>query len=184
MSNALEQAKTKMAAAIEHLKQDLKGIRSGRANPAILDSVMVDVFGSPTKIKALANITTPEPRQILITPYDRSNAGAIAKAIEKANLGLQPVVDGNAVRIKIASMDAAARQEMVKLAKRKTEEAKVSVRNCRRDANELIKKQKAAGDIAEDVMKKLEKQIQELTDKSCKEADDLTAMKEKEILEV
>lgn len=184
MSNAVEQAKAKMAAALEHLKQDLKSIRSGRANPAILDSVTVDVFGSPSKIKALANVTTPELRQILITPYDRSNAGAIAKAIEKANLGLQPVVDGNAVRIKIAPMDAAARGEMVKLAKRKTEEAKVSVRNCRRDANELIKKQKAAGDLAEDLMKKFEKQIQELTDKSCKEADELTAAKEKEIMEV
>lgn len=184
MSNALEQAKTKMAAALEHLKQDLKGIRSGKANPSILDSVSVDVFGSPTKIKALASITTPEPRQILITPFDRSNAGAIAKAIEKANLNLQPMVDGNAVRIKIAPMDMAARQEMVKLAKRKAEEAKVSVRNCRRDANELIKKQKAAGEIAEDMLKKLEKQIQELTDKSCKEVDDLVAAKEKEILEV
>lgn len=184
MSQALEQAKAKMAAAIEHLKQELKGIRSGRANPAILDGVVVDLFGSPTKIKAMANITTPELRQILITPYDRSNAGAIAKAIERANLNIQPVVDGNAVRIKIPPMDAAARSEMVKLAKRKAEDAKVSIRNCRRDGNELIKKQKAAGDIAEDVMKKLEKQIQDFTDKSCKEADELVVMKEKEIMEV
>ena len=184
MSNALEQAKTKMAAALEHLSRDLKGIRSGRANPAILDGVSVDVFGSATKIKALASITTPESRQILITPYDRNNAGAIAKAIEKANLGLQPVVDGNAVRIKISPMDAASRQDMVKLAKRKAEEAKVSIRNCRRDANELSKKQKSAGDLAEDLMKKFEKQIQELTDKSCKEADEFTASKEKEIMEV
>lgn len=184
MSQAPEQAKTKMAAAIEHLKQDLKGIRSGRANPAILDSVMVDVFGSPTKIKAIANITTPEPRQILITPYDRSNAGAIAKAIEKANLNIQPAVDGNAVRIKIPSMDAAARTEMVKLAKRKAEDTKVVIRNCRRDSNELIKKQKSSGELAEDLMKKFEKQIQDLTDKSCKEADELVAAKEKEILEV
>ncbi|MCX6994866.1 MAG: ribosome recycling factor [Chlamydiae bacterium] len=184
MSNALEQVKTKMVAVLEHFSRDLKGIRSGRANPAILDGVSVDIFGSATKVKALASITIPESRQILITPYDRGNAGAIAKAIEKANLGLQPVLDGNAIRIKISPMDTASRQDMVKLAKRKAEEAKVSIRSCRRDANELIKKQKTAGDLAEDLMKKFEKQIQELTDKSCKEADDLATSKEKEIMEV
>jgi ribosome recycling factor len=182
--NALDTAKTKMAAAIEHLKTELKGIRTGRANPSILDGIMVDQYGTPTRIKNVANVTAPEARMLLVSPFDAKFAGTIAKAIEKANLNLQPVVDGNVIRIKIPPMDTAARQEMVKLCKKKTEEAKVSIRNIRRESNESIKKQKASGEMAEDMMKKLEKQIQELTDKSCKEADDTASAKEKDILEI
>jgi ribosome recycling factor len=182
--NPFDLAKTKMQAAIEHFKNDLKGVRTGRANPAALDGVTAEVFGSPMKLKSLATVTAPEARQLLITPFDPKNASVIAKAIEKANLGLQPIVDGHAVRIKVPPMDASARQEMVKLCKKKAEEAKVSIRNIRREANELAKKQKSASDITEDVFKKLEKQIQDLTDKSCKEIDDLTHAKEKDVMEV
>lgn len=182
--NALEMAKTKMSAAMEHFKNELKGIRTGRANPAILDGVMVDQYGTPTRLKSMANVTAPEARMLLITPFDSKNAATICKAIEKANLNLQPMVDGNVVRIRIAPMDASARQEMVKLCKKRCEEAKVSIRNVRRECNEHVKKQKTAGDIAEDLMKKLEKQIQELTDKFCKEADETALAKEKDILEI
>lgn len=182
--NAFDTAKTKMAAALEHLKVELKGIRTGRANPAVLDGVMVEMHGSLMRLKSLANITAPESRQLLITPFDPKNGGVISKAIEKANLNLQPMVDGNVVRIKIPQMDSAARQEMVKVCRKKCEDAKVSIRNVRRECNEMVKKQKNAGDIAEDLMKKLEKQIQELTDKSCKEADEITAAKEKDVLEI
>lgn len=183
MSNIVDQTKAKMAHAIDHLKEELKAIRTGRANPAMLDHVTVEVYGSQMKIKEIASITSPEPRQLLITPFDK-NASQIAKGIEKANIGFQPIVDGNTVRIKIPPMDEAMRKEMIKLCHKRCEEAKVGIRNLRRDANETVRKQKSASEINEDVMKKLEKNIQELTDKSCKEADDLTEKKEKEVMTV
>lgn len=175
------QTKAKMSAAIEHLKEELKAIRTGRANTAMFDSVMVDVYGSQMRIKDVASITSPEPRQLMITPFDPQARGAIGKAIEKANLGVMPIVDGNVVRIRIPPMDDSMRKEMIKLCHRRCEEAKVGIRNIRRDANELARKQKSDGLIAEDMLKKLEKNIQELTDKFCKEADDLSDKKEKEI---
>lgn len=182
--NPYDDAKVKMAAAVEHFKTELKSIRTGRANPSILDAVMVDIFGTPTRLKGVASVTAPEGRQLLITPFDPKNASVISKAIEKANLNLQPMVDGNLVRIKIPPMDTNARKEMVKLIKKKVEEAKISIRNVRRDCNEATKKQKASGEIPEDMMKRLEKQIQDLTDKSCKEIDDVAHAKEKDVMEV
>ncbi len=176
----LDDTKSKMAQAIEHLKAEFKAIRTGRANTAVLDSVTVDVFGTATKLKALAGITTPDSRSILVTPYDRSQASTIAKAIEKANLNLTPVVDGHLVRIKVPQMDQAQRGEMVKLVKRKAEEGKVSIRGIRQKANDAIKK----SDHAEDERKSFEKKVQEMTDKSCKEIDELAGHKEKEVLEV
>jgi ribosome recycling factor len=177
----LDQTKAKMLAAIEHLKNELKSIRTSRANPAMLDQIMVDVYGSPMRVKDIASITSPEPRQLLITPFDTNNKGAISKAIERANLGFMPMVDGNVVRIKIPPMDESMRKEMIKMCGKKCEEAKVSIRNERRHSNELAKKQKSDGLIAEDEMKKLEKLIQEMTDKFCKEAEDLAQKKEKEV---
>lgn len=176
-----DQTKLKMSAAIEHFKAELKGIRTGRANPAMLDHVNVEIYDSQMRIKELASVTAPEPRQLLITPFDPTTKGAIAKSIERANLGFMPIVDGNVVRIKIPPMDENMRKEMIKLCHKRCEEAKVGIRNIRRDSNETARKQKADGEIAEDLLKKLEKTIQELTDKYCKEADDLTASKEKEI---
>lgn len=177
----MDQTKIKMVAVIDHLKDEYKNIRTGRANPGMLDNVQVEVYGSPMRLKDIASITAPEARQLLITPFDITNKGVISKSIEKANLGFMPIVDGNAVRIRIPPMDDSMRKEMVKLCHKKREESKVSIRNVRRDANDLIRRQKSSGDIAEDVLKKLEKSIQELTDKFCKEADDLSEKKEKEI---
>lgn len=177
-----EQTKTKMHAALEHLKTELKTIRTGRANPGMVEGVIVEVYGSPMRLKEIASINAPEARMLLITPFDGKNAGVIAKAIEKANLGITPIVDGNGdVRLKIPQMDENVRKEMVKLCHKRLEEAKISIRNIRRDANEAVRKQKAAGEIAEDVMKKSEKIIQDLTDKSCKEAEGITEKKEKEV---
>lgn len=182
--NATDQAKTKMAAAIEHLKNDLKNIRTGRANAGMVDSVTVEVYGSPMRLKELASVTTPEARQLLITPFDPQNTSAIGKAIERANLGFMPIVDGNLVRIKIPPMDESMRKEMVKQCHKKREESKVVIRNIRRDCNELVRKEKADGNIAEDMMKKLEKSIQELTDKYCREADEISQKKEVEVTTV
>lgn len=179
--NINDQTKLKMSAVIEHLKDEFRNIRTGRANPGMLDNVMVEIYGTPMRLKDIASITAPEARQLLITPFDITNKGVISKSIEKANLGFMPMVDGNVVRIRIPPMDDAMRKEMIKLCHKKREESKVSIRNVRRDANDLIRRQKSSGDLAEDVLKKLEKSIQELTDKFCKEADDLSEKKEKEI---
>jgi ribosome recycling factor len=123
-------------------------------------------------------------RQLLINPFDLSTASAISKAIEKANLNLQPMLEGNVIRINIPPMDESTRKEMVKIGKKKAEEAKVSIRDVRKKNNELVRKQKADGDITEDVMKKQEKMIQDYTDQFCKEVDDLMNVKEKEIMTV
>ncbi len=179
--DVLEQAKKKMNAAIEHLKTELKGLRTGRASPALVENVTVEAYGARMRIQEMATITTPEPRLLLIVPFDPSNAGAIAKAIEAANLNVRAVAEGNLVRIKVPEMDANMRQEMAKQAKRKCEEAKISIRNVRREANDMVKKQRSDGIVNEDVEKKLEKNVQEQTDKFCKLADELAAEKEKEI---
>ncbi len=179
-----DQTNTRMKQAIEHLLSDLKSIRTGRASPAMLDPVMVEVYGSQMRIKDLASVTAPEPRLLLITPFDQSTTGAIGKSIERANIGLIPIVDGNVVRIKIAPMDDSMRKEMVKLCHRRCEECKISIRNIRREGNEAARKRKASGEIAEDILNKTEKNIQKLTDQYCKEADDLAQKKEKEILTI
>lgn len=175
------QMKTKMAAAIEHLRSELKSVRTGRANPGMLDHIMVEVYGTPMRIKDVASITTPEARMLLISPFDTKNAAAIGKAIERANLNLTPIVDGNVVRIKIAPMDESMRKNMIKQCYRLLEETKVAIRNIRREGNETVRKQKNEGILAEDAMKKAEKNIQELTDKACKDADEICAQKEKEV---
>ena len=180
----VKQTEQKMVAALEHLKTDLKALRTNRANPGMVENVMVEAYGALSRLKDIALISAPEARQIVISPYDKSVLHAIAKGIEKANLNIQPIVDGDVVRIKIPQMDASVRQEIVKQAKKKCEESKVAIRNIRRDQNDDVKKKKSQGDIAEDQQKKLEKNIQDLTDKYCKMADEATSAKEKEILTV
>lgn len=180
----LQNTKSNMEKAIDHLKAELKGIRTGRANPGMVESVTLEVYGTRMRLVDVATISTPEPRQLLISPFDANNVHAVARGIEEANLNLQPMVDGHVVRIKVPEMDASVRQDMVKVAKRKCEEAKVTIRNVRREGNDTAKKQKNAGEIPEDQLKSLEKKIQEFTDKFCKMADDLTQEKEKEITTV
>lgn len=182
--NVTDQAKQKMQTAIEHLKSELKGIRTGRANPSMLDNVMVELYGSPMRIKDIASVTTPDARQLLISPFDPQSTNSIAKGIEKANLGFMPAVDGHVIRINIPPMDEARRKKMAAECHEKKEKAKVVVRNIRRECNDDIKKQKSNGDITEDQVKKLEKISQELTDKFCKEADDLAVAKEKEVMHI
>jgi ribosome recycling factor len=179
--NIIDQTKAKMVTAIEHLKNELRNIRTGRANPGMIEHITIEVYGSPMRLKDIASISVPEARLLLITPFDPQNTGAIGKGIEKANLGFMPIVDGNVVRIKIPPMTEELRKKMAKICHEEREKCKVSVRNIRRDANEMARKQKANGEIAEDALKKMEKTIQELTDKYCKEADDLSEKKEKEI---
>lgn len=182
--NTLDETKAKMQEALEHFKKELSQLRSGRANPGMLDSVPIEVYGTQMRIRELANVTTPEPRQILVTPFDPQTAGPIGKSIEKANIGMQPILEGNLIRINIPPMDESMRKDIAKQAKKKAEDAKVAVREVRRKGNDLVRKQKADGDIAEDEMKKAEKRIQELTDDFCKQVDELFTAKEKEVMTV
>lgn len=182
--DAADDTKKKMMASVEHFKQELKGLRSNRANPAMLEGVTVEVYGSHMRIKELASISVPEPRQLLVSPFDPQTAGPISKGIEKANLNLQPILEGHLIRINVPPMDEAMRKEIVKQGKKKAEDSKVVIRDIRRKGNEQVRKQKADGLITEDMMKKGEKVIQEYTDKFCKEIDDLFGQKEKELMTV
>lgn len=174
--------KAAMVAAVDHLKKELKSLRTSRANPAMLDGVFVEVYGTNMRLKDIANVTTPEPRQLLITPFDPSNAPAIGKGIEAANLNINPIVEGHLVRINVPPMDESVRKEIVKQCKKKLEDAKIAMREVRRKYNDLVRKQKNDGDLTEDQMKRFEKIIQEMTDKFCKECDVAAAEKEKEIM--
>jgi ribosome recycling factor len=178
------EVKTAMQAAIDHFKKDLKNLRTGRANASILDNVTVEVYGSHMALKNVANVTAPEPRQIVITPYDASNVPAIVKGIENAKINLQAIAEGNLVRINIPPMDEASRKQMVKICSKKGEDAKIAIRELRRKYNELTRKMKSDHKITEDQEKKTEKSIQDFTDKFCKEIDVICKDKEKEILEI
>lgn len=182
--STLDDVKQKMTNAIEHLKMELKSIRTSRANPAMLDNVHVDVYGTRMRLKEIASINAPEPRQLIIVPFDRSQAPMIGKGIIEANLGFNPVVDGHQVRVPIPPMDENLRKQMAKECHKRCEEAKITIRNIRQDGNKTIRQQKADGHLPEDVMKSNEKKIQELTDKHCKEADEITAAKENEVMKI
>ncbi len=179
-----QQVQSGMQVALNHLKGELKNLRTSRANPAMLDSVQVEVYGTKMRLRDVANVTTPEPRQLLVTPFDTSNVGGIAKGIENANLNVLPVVDANVVRINIPPMDESMRKKMAQQCKKKGEEAKIAIREVRRKYNDLVRKQKSDGDLPEDQMKKCEKMIQEKTDQFCKDVDGICSEKEKEILTI
>ncbi len=172
-----------MKEAIEHLKKDYRNLRSGRVNPGILDDVLVEMYGSQMQLKALGNVSVQD-RQLIVSPFDRSSLHAIAKSIEHSPLRLQATVDGNHVRVPIPPMTEEVRKDVAKQAKKKCEDSKVVIRQIRRECNDLIRDQKTAGTLPEDAMKKMEKQIQELTDEHCKLLDDIYKEKEKEIMTV
>lgn len=184
MSSIEAQVKAAMQTAIDHLKSELKTLRTGRANASILDKIQVEIYGSRMPLKSLANINVPESSQIVVTPFDQSNLNPIAKAIEAANLGVNPMVDGKVIRIKVPPMDESVRKQMAKQCKDFGEKTKISLRDVRRKFNEQVRKQKTDGLIPEDQMKKAEKVIQDLTDKFCKDVDATCAEKEKEILTI
>ncbi|MBU0672107.1 MAG: ribosome recycling factor, partial [Candidatus Margulisbacteria bacterium] len=155
-----------------------------RANPALLDHINVDYYGSPTPLKQLASISVPEPRQLLITPYDKTAAQAIEKAILTSDLGINPSREANVLRLSLPQPSEERRKELVKVVKKETEDAKVAIRNVRREANDSLKKQKNEKKITEDDEKNLDKKVQDMTNKYCSEVDHLLATKQKEIMEV
>ena len=166
------------------LKEDLNTVRAGRANPALLDKVMVDYYGSPTPLKNLANISVPDPRTLLIAPFDPKSIAEIEKAINVANTGINPSNDGKAVRLVIPQVTEERRKELTKTVKKMGEDSKVAIRNLRREANDEMKKLEKNHEITEDELKKALDDIQKATDKTTKEIDDIIAAKDKEIMEV
>lgn len=178
------EAEDKMKKALEVLRKDYGSMRAGRATPALLERVMVDYYGVPTPINQMANITVPEPRMLLIQPWDKSVMASIEKAVLKSDLGLTPNNDGIVIRLAIPQLTQERRNELVKSAKKKAEDARVAVRNIRRDANDHLKALKKEKQISEDDDKRAQEDIQKLTDKYVKEIDHILENKEQEILEV
>jgi ribosome recycling factor len=178
------ETEVKMKKTISVLEGELAGLRAGRANPALLDKIMVDYYGAPTPLNQIAGISVPEPRLLVIQPYDSSALSSIEKAIQKSDLGLNPNNDGRIIRLVIPQLTEERRKELVKLVKKLGEEAKVAIRNERRNANDRIKRMKKEGEITEDDEKKSQDEVQRLTDKYIEMIDSIIRKKEGEIMEV
>ena len=180
----LDSTKERMQKTIAVLKSELGGLRAGRANPQLLDRILADYYGTPTPIQQLGNISTPEPRMLLISVWDNKAIPAIEKAIQKSDLGINPANDGKVIRLLFPEMNEERRKDLVKVVKKKGEESKIAIRAIRRDANEQIKKDEKDKLITEDDRKELDDKVQKMTDDLMKEIDNILAAKEKEILSV
>ena len=182
--DAIATAKEKMGKTVAVLVKELSSLRAGRASAQVLDRILVDYYGSPTPVNQVGNISSPEPRLLVITPYDPSVLNPLEKAIQKSDLGINPSNDGKCIRLVFPELTEERRKELVKAVRKKGEDSKVAIRSIRRDAIEQIKKQKKDGEVTEDDQKKLEEQAQKLTDSTIKHIDKIIADKEKEIMEV
>lgn len=174
----------KIQATKDNLKENLNTIRAGRANPALLDKVMVDYYGSPTPIKALANVSVPDPRTLLVTPFDPKSLSNIEKGINEANIGINPSNDGKVIRLVVPTLTEERRKELTKSVKKYGEEAKVAIRNVRREVNESLKKQQKDGELTEDDVKTALNDTQKVIDKAIKDIDEMVAAKDKEVMAV
>lgn len=184
MTDIIKDTKAKMNKSIDNLSQELANISAGRANSNLLNGVTVDYYGAPTPVQQLASINVPEARLLVISPYDKSSVGDIEKAIILANLGVNPTSDGEVIRITVPALTEERRKELFKEVKKIGENAKVAVRNVRRDANDTLKKQQKDGDITEDDLRSQTDDVQSLTDDSIKEIDQLIDDKENDIMSV
>jgi ribosome recycling factor len=180
----ISNAKEKMMKAIHAFTRELASIRAGRASASLLDRITVDYYGAPTPVNQLAGISTPEARLLVIQPYDKSILGEIERAILKSDLGLNPSNDGSIIRMAIPQLTEERRKELAKVVKKESEEAKVAVRNIRRDANDDLKKLEKNGEITEDALHGYSDDIQKLTDEHIAKIEQITKDKEKEIMEV
>ena len=184
MKTDLKQFEEKMEKQISSYEHLLSTVRAGRANPAILNNVKVDYYGTPTPISQVASVNVPDARTIIISPYDASTLKAVEKAINTSDLGLNPANDGKVIRLNLPALTEEKRKELTKQVSKISEEAKVHIRNVRRDANEEFKKMKKNNEMTEDDVKIAEKDAQTLADKFTKQIEDITAKKNKEILEI
>lgn len=184
MNEKLKVYNDKMEKTISVLETEYGAIRAGRANPAVLDKIQVDYYGTPTPIQSLAAISVSEARILVIQPWDKSTLKAIERSIQKSDLGINPTNDGSVIRIVFPPLTEERRKDICKEVHKRGEDSKVAIRAIRRDANEKLKAKKKASEISEDEQKDLEEQIQKMTDKFCKRIDEIAAKKEKEILEI
>ena len=178
-----QEAREGMDKAITNLEREFNRVRTGRATPALLDGIRADYYGAPTPLNQMASLSVPEPRLILIQPWDATSCGAIEKAILKSDLGLTPQSDGKVIRISVPPLTEERRKDLAKLVRKMGEDTKVAVRNARRDANEMLKELQKEGDISEDDSHKGRDQVQKITDEYVAKVDELMAAKEKEIME-
>ena len=183
-SETLAGTEHKMVRAVEVLERDLQGVRTGRASTSIVERLLVDYYGTPTALVQLAGISVPESHQIVIQPWDRSVLGAIEKAILKSDIGLVPDVDGSVVRLNIPPLTEERRRDLVKQVHKRMEEARVEIRNLRREAADQLKKEEHEGTIGADEGRREHEQLQRITDKHIADVDHVGAAKEQEILEV
>jgi len=179
-----KEAEERMEKAVVALKRDLSTLRAGRATPALLDKITVEYYGSTTAINQLANISVPEPRLLLIQPWDKKIVAEIERAILKSDLALTPNSDGSVIRLAIPQLTEERRKDLVKISKKKAEEGRVAIRNIRRDANDELKQKEKSSEITEDELHKAQDEMQKLTDKYIEEMDKVLSAKEKEIMEV
>jgi len=183
-NETLNTARTKMEKTIAVFRKELTHIRAGRANPQLLDGIMVDYYGVPTPLNQIGNISAPEPRLLVISLWDVKMISEVEKAIQKSDLGINPANDGKVIRLVIPELTEERRKELAKTIHKKGEEAKVAIRSIRRDANEAFKKAKKASEITEDDFNDLEEEVQKLTNDFTKQIDDIVKEKEKEIMAV
>lgn len=184
IADIIADAKQRMQKAIEATRHEFASLRTGRASPALLEQIRVDYYGTPTPINQLATITVPEPRLLVIQPWDKKFVKEVERAILKSELGLVPSSDGVHVRVPIPTLTEERRRELVKVAHRHAEEGRIAVRNIRREAKELLEELEEAGDVSEDDAKRALEELQKLTDKAIADIDALLAAKDKEIMEV
>jgi ribosome recycling factor len=182
--STLKDADHKMKRAVEVTREEFSGVRTGRATPAILNRVMVDYYGTPTPMNQLASFSVPEPRLLMIQPYDRNAMAAMEKAIMQSDLGLTPSNDGQVIRLSFPQLTEERRKELIRVVHQRAEEGRVSVRNVRRHAKDDLERLKKDGQISEDDLNRSEKELQRLTDHHVDEIDELLSHKEKELMEV
>jgi ribosome recycling factor len=180
----LREAESKMSKSVDHFATELATIRTGRANPALIDKVMVPYYGTPTPLNQLAQISAPEPRLLVVQVYDKSQIGAVEKALRTSEQGLNPASDGQVIRVPIPPLTEERRREFVKLVRHKAEDARVAIRNVRRDEIHRVDAMQKAGDIAEDEAKRAQARLQKVTESQVEKVDALAARKEAEVMEV
>ncbi|MDQ0286665.1 ribosome recycling factor [Desulfofundulus luciae] len=180
----IAEAESNMKKTVELVKKEFASLRAGRATPALLDKVLVSYYGTPTPINQLATISVPEPRLLVIQPWDKTVLPEIERAILKSDLGITPTSDGTVIRLAIPQLTQERRAELVKVIKKKAEEGRVAIRNIRRELNDKVKQQQKNGEISEDELRRAQDEIQKLTDKYIKEIDQLVSTKEQEIMQV
>lgn len=184
LESQIKQAEEKMKKAVEVTREDLASLRTGRASPKLVEKIEVDYYGTKTPLNQLAGISVPEARLLVVSPYDRNAMSAIEKAIQASDIGITPSNDGTVIRLAVPPLTEERRKDLIKVAKERAEEGRVAIRNVRRHSKDEMERLKKEGEVSEDDLKRVEKELQKLTDKFVADVDELVSNKEQELLEV